>query len=359
MKKALRNKTEARPQRSVGKQRRRHIASLQHQEQTTLSYTGHKTVSGITHTIAGSSSDNFSPSSAVSDRKKLSSPANNSIKAINERIARLSMGNQLPSSKLPRRLQSSQSQQTRLLPILPLQSRATKSETTINNNKNNNNVTRNIRPRSKTTTLAAAATENDRQSLRKQNNGNFHSIWRTRKCQRTSEDNDKYHNEKDSCYGHQTTSGNDHLVEAAQSRLKNLLLARERQLDIHEQLKQTFGDIVDQQEESGTELIQQIRLHLDEQALQIQNLERLLAQERSRKGSIEIGGLMGSQSWKERRKAKLLTDKEGAPYYAIIQDIFVVNLNSKNKFYCSNRKNNLTHLNQNIGWGWNGLLTAG
>ncbi|KAI7856220.1 hypothetical protein BDC45DRAFT_62329 [Circinella umbellata] len=290
MKNALRNKSEARSHRDVKKRRQQHTASLQQQEQlqqqTGSSYTSRNTRGGTPHSITSSSSDTFSPCSPASDPKKLPSPANNSIKAINERISRLSIGNQLPNSKLPRRLQPSQSQQARLIPITPLQARATKSETTINKSQN---ITRCIRLQDEATTMAGAAIEIDRQCLRKQNNGNFHSIWRTRKNHRIIEESDNIHNDKN-IYDDQTISGNDHLVEAAQSRLKNLLLAQERQLDMHEQLKQTFGDIVDQEEENGTELVQQLRVHIDQQAVYIQDLERALVLERSRKGIIGLVG---------------------------------------------------------------------
>ncbi|KAI9272899.1 hypothetical protein BDA99DRAFT_556494 [Phascolomyces articulosus] len=291
----VRNKSESRKLHSVGKRRRKTTnTSLQQQPPPQTSSSSSHNSSGSTplthHTTTGSSSTSTHSPPSSSDQKKL--PNNKSIKAIHERIARLSMDNLLPNSKLPRRLQSSQSQQTRLINVPPT-ARATKSETTninktnTNTNTNTNNDTRNIRVRSKTTTTAAAtAIEHDRRQLRKQHNTNLHSIWTTHNHRIMEETDTYYTTSTKSNYFNNDDNDDDseQLVEAAQSRLRSLLLARERQLDMHEQLKRTFSDILDQNEESGTELIQQLRIHIDQQALHIQDLERALTRERLRKG---------------------------------------------------------------------------
>ncbi|KAI8144961.1 hypothetical protein BJV82DRAFT_606911 [Fennellomyces sp. T-0311] len=210
-----------------------------------------RTTSLLQSTSSSSSNSSSTPltratrSSTASDVKKIS------IQAIHERMARLSMDNHLPTSKLPR-LQSSKSQQTRLDP-LQVQTRATKSETTV----------RRSRLRSSTATTAMMAEQDTRRFVLK-NNANIHSIWLSNPVEEKDDDDDQS------------------LVEAAQSRLRSLTLARERQLDLVYEIKRTFGDILDDKEDDGNQLIRQLKLHIDQQALQIQDLERALTRERAK-----------------------------------------------------------------------------
>ncbi|KAI9491573.1 hypothetical protein BDB00DRAFT_831988 [Zychaea mexicana] len=269
-----RNNIESRQQRGV----RRRATSLQQRQQlppqsTSSSSRGSSGSTPLTHATRSSRSSTTAAAAATAaatDRKK--SPVN-SIKAIHERMARLSMEDHLPTSKLPRRrLQSSVSQQTRLIPT-PLTARATKSETTNNLNSNG----RAVRLRSKTATTALAAEHDRTRWLQKKSHnstsGNLHSIWATANGQYTLQEHSDGISDND----------DGDLVEAAQSRLRSLMLARERQLDFMHELKLAFGNILDHEEESGTQIIQQLKMHFDHQALYIQDLERALTRERSNK----------------------------------------------------------------------------